>query len=201
LILLLKQIIHYRTSASSLVIALLLSGCALLPQQKSIYNALDCNQPKVRCNAGRFAVVWQSDETVEGVREALSGRYSWRSANNNQLAEVELTSVLGPTLAIITASNTRYELKLPDRQIFEGDSWQSLFNLIFPFTVPATTIVDWLNNPSAGMTNLPEAWTWTENNGKYRLNYVNKLNTGRIDLIPDTKTYTPQTKQSAPSTP
>ncbi len=135
-------------------------------------------------------MVWQSDEGSEKVREAVSGRYSWRSRDNNQLAELQLTSALGPTLASITANNKLYELKLPDRQIFEGDSWQSLFNLIFPFAVPASTIVDWLNNPSAGMSNLPEGWTWTENNGKYRLNYVNKLNNGRIDLIPDANTNT-----------
>ena len=180
-------------------IVFLLNGCAQL-SLKNTTEVIDCDRTGSSCHSGRFNAIWTVFNDTGKQKEALSGRYEWQSGitgssqTNRSLFqspykryELQLNSSLGPALALMTSNSQVYSLALPDRRIFEADNWQSLFDLIFPFSIPADSLIAWLEQPRAtDLPTLPKGWRWVVENNRYRLLYETQQMTGRIDLIPDT---------------
>jgi outer membrane biogenesis lipoprotein LolB len=177
-------------TASILLFVGLLSSCSTF--EKSAHQEVDCSAFQSICHQGRFGLIWRAQQADGQIKvDTVSGTYEWRSGrtsiNNNDLeiAHLEVSSTLGPSLGSAKRWGNFYEVRAADGRVYLAKDWQTLFNLIFPFELPAKALVQWMENPnSTELPPLPANWTWDNRNGKYRIIFVEKNTSGRIDLIP-----------------
>lgn len=173
----------------------LLTGCSTLGPNPQ---AINCAAEQSSCHYGRFGILWkiqQDDGKVQA--ESLSGSYEWRSgfgpAQNPssapyELATLEVNSTLGPSLGHAKRNGEFYEVRAADGRVYLAQDWQTLFDLMFPVSLPANALVDWMKNPNPDvLPPLPKDWAWQNQNGRYRIVFVQNTTTGRIDLIPQGK--------------
>lgn len=186
-----------RQTPFSTVFALLVSGLLMLALagcstfDKTAADNIDCSSQLASCHKGRFGLVWKTvDQNGKEEGDSISGTYEWRalpaaSTHNQELAFLEVNSTLGPTLGTAKRTGDFYEVRAADGRVYLAQDWQTLFDLMFPVKLPANALIQWMNNPNAtNLPQLPPNWTWEVNNGRYRVVFVEKDTTGRIDLIP-----------------
>ena len=168
-----------------------LAACGTVPAQN---DAIDCSLAQTSCHMGRFVLVWKTQD-AQGQTEghAVSGNYEWRSlraqdsADGHDIALLEVRSALGPTLGSAKRNGNFYEVRAADGRVYLAQDWQTLFDLMFPVKLPAEALIEWMNNPSAAQPpKLPENWTWQNQEGRYRIVFLEQNTSGRIDLIPQT---------------
>ncbi|NJM32785.1 MAG: hypothetical protein HC848_07965 [Limnobacter sp.] len=91
-----------------------------------------------------------STKTPEGTKgDTLSGTYVWRSgrSGNNgpkDVAFLEVSSTLGPTMGTARRSGDFYEVRAADGRVYLAQNWQTLFDLLFPVTLPAQALIAWM---------------------------------------------------------
>lgn len=175
------------------LVGLLLSACSSLGSQPG---GIDCSASDASCHYGRFGLLWKSvDEQGQVRAESVSGSYEWRSGYAVQgdrppieLAYLEVNSTLGPSLGQAKRNGNYYEVRAADGRVYLAQDWQSLFDLMFPVTLPAEALVNWMKNPNPdNLPPLPEHWKWQNSDGRYRVLFVQNNTSGRIDLIPQGK--------------
>lgn len=166
-----------------------LSACSTLGQDSTA--RVDCAASQSSCHYGRFGLIWKT-QLADGQTEAdsVSGTYEWRSGSTgpiepSEIAYLEVNSTLGPSLGKAKRLGNFYEVRAADGRVYLAKDWQSLFNLMFPVELPAAALVQWMQNPNPNeLPPLPVNWAWENQNGRYRVLFVENETTGRIDLIP-----------------
>ena len=158
---------------------------------KDTLTNVDCNSIQSSCHYGRFGLIWkieQPDGKTEA--ESVSGTYEWRSGRSGssqapEIAYMEVSSTLGPSLGSAKRLGNFYEVRAADGRVYLAKDWQSLFDLMFPVELPANALVQWMENPNPDvLPSLPTNWAWENQNGRYRILFVEDNTSGRIDLIP-----------------
>ena len=92
---------------------------------------------------------------------------------------------MGPSLGSAKRLGSFYEVRAADGRVYLAKDWQSLFDLMFPVELPAEALVQWMENPNPNeLPTLPTNWAWENQNGRYRVVFVENNTSGRIDLIP-----------------
>lgn len=166
-----------------------LGACSTLSQDASMQ--VDCAASQSSCHYGRFGLIWkttQADGKTEA--ESVSGTYEWRSGITGpneapEIAYLEVNSTLGPSLGSAKRLGNFYEVRAADGRVYLAKDWQSLFNLMFPVELPAVALVQWMENPNPDvLPPMPANWAWENQNGRYRVLFVENETSGRIDLIP-----------------
>lgn len=175
-----------------LVTCHLLTACQTFEKKP---NQIQCGHEQTSCHHGRFGLVWRIQQNNEPEQTgALSGTYEWRSgidpkqstpASPYELATLEVNSTLGPSLGQARRNGHYYEVRAADGRVYLAHNWQALFNLMFPLELPANALVEWMKNPNPDtLPELPPHWEWQNQNGRYRILFVQNNTSGRIDLIP-----------------
>lgn len=158
---------------------------------KNAATEVDCKSTQSSCHHGRFGLIWKV-EKADGKIEAdsISGTYEWRSGRSGpsqapEIAYMEVNSTLGPSLGSAKRLGDFYEVRAADGRVYLAKDWQSLFDLMFPVELPAEALVQWMENPTPDeLPALPANWSWENQNGRYRVVFVENGTSGRIDLIP-----------------
>ena len=171
-----------------LLACLTLSGCAIF--SSSDPDEIDCQNIQSSCHSGRFGLIWQTakPDGVDG--DSISGTYEWKSgrlgnSNSIPVAYLQVNSTLGPNLGVAKRKGDFYEVRAADGRVYLAQDWQTLFDLMFPVTLPAQALVNWMESPTdQDLPALPDNWHWENRNGKYRIHFVEQGTEGRIDLIP-----------------
>lgn len=179
------QIIN-RVIAISAMTAIV-AGCSTLT---GTGKEINCALAESSCHSGRFGLVFkvtQPDGSQEG--DSVSGTYEWRSlsmpSRQIELAYLEVSSLLGPSLGTAQQRGDFFEVRAADGRVYLAQDWQTLFDLMFPVKLPADALVNWMKNPRPdNLPPLPENWTWENRDSKYRIRFVETNAEGRIDLIP-----------------
>ncbi|MBU0783608.1 MAG: hypothetical protein KJ798_14990 [Gammaproteobacteria bacterium] len=171
------------------MISATLGACSTLGKDES--TEVDCGAIQSSCHHGRFGLIWkveQADGKIEA--DSISGTYEWRSGRSGpsqapEIAYLEVNSTLGPSLGSAKRLGEFYEVRAADGRVYLAKNWQSLFDLMFPVELPAEALVQWMENPNPDeLPTLPANWAWENNNGRYRVVFVENNTSGRIDLIP-----------------
>ncbi|MBU2210215.1 MAG: hypothetical protein KKC35_01145 [Gammaproteobacteria bacterium] len=171
------------------MISATLGACSTLGKDES--TEVDCGAIRSSCHHGRFGLIWkveQADGKIEA--DSISGTYEWRSGRSGpsqapEIAYLEVNSTLGPSLGSAKRLGEFYEVRAADGRVYLAKNWQSLFDLMFPVELPAEALVQWMENPNPDeLPTLPANWAWENNNGRYRVVFVENNTSGRIDLIP-----------------
>ena len=171
------------------LISAALGACSTLGKDTS--TEVDCKAIQSSCHHGRFGLIWkieQPDGKVEA--DSISGTYEWRSGRSGpsqapEIAYLEVNSTLGPSLGSAKRLGEFYEVRAADGRVYLAKNWQSLFDLMFPVELPAEALVQWMENPKpTELPTLPSNWAWENQNGRYRVVFVENNTSGRIDLIP-----------------
>lgn len=182
------SLVYFRLAGVALI-SLVVGACST-PGQGSV-TEVDCKSVQSSCHHGRFGLIWkivQTDGKVEA--ESISGTYEWRSGRTGpsqapEIAYMEVNSTLGPTLGSARRLGNFYEVRAADGRVYLAQDWQSLFDLMFPVELPAEALVQWMENPNPNeLPTLPKNWSWENQNGRYRVVFVENNTSGRIDLIP-----------------
>lgn len=178
-----------RRSACIGVVCAVLGACSTIGKNTS--TEVDCKAVQSSCHYGRFGLIWkveQSDGKIEA--DSISGTYEWRSGRSGpsqapEIAYMEVNSTLGPSLGSAKRLGDFYEVRAADGRVYLAKDWQSLFDLMFPVELPAEALVQWMENPNPDeLPTLPANWAWENQNGRYRVVFVEDNTSGRIDLIP-----------------
>lgn len=171
----------------------LLTGCAGLMGNVDKDNPVDCKALQSSCHSGRFGLVYKTlNDQGEEEGDSVSGTYSWRSgrggaSNQREVAFLEVNSTLGASLGTARRLGDFYEVRAADGRVYLAKDWQTLFDLMFPMTLPAESLIKWMRNPQpSSLPELPPNWEWQVNKGKYRLLFKEGRTSGRIDLLPQT---------------
>jgi outer membrane biogenesis lipoprotein LolB len=181
-------LVHFRLPGVVLL-SLVLGACST--PGKGTITEVDCKSVQSSCHHGRFGLIWkvvQANGKVEA--ESVSGNYEWRSGRTGpsqapEIAYLEVSSTLGPSLGSARRLGSFYEVRAADGRVYLAQDWQSLFDLMFPVKLPAEALVQWMENPNqVELPPLPENWAWENQNGRYRVVFVENNTSGRIDLIP-----------------
>lgn len=170
----------------------MLSACITLKDEGI---AVDCQAPQSSCHQGRFGLTWKIQQENGKVQsDSLSGSYQWRSGlapttlgAPQELAFLEVSSALGPSLGQAKQLGPYYEAHAADGRVYIAQDWQTLFDLIFPseLSLPANALVEWMKKPTPeNLPPLPPHWEWQNTKGRYRIVFVQNNTSGRIDLIP-----------------
>lgn len=166
-----------------------LVACSTVGQNPS--TEVDCKSIQSSCHYGRFGLIWKVEQ-ADGKMEAdsISGTYEWRSGRSGpsqapEIAYLEVNSTLGPSLGSAKRLGNFYEVRAADGRVYLAKDWQSLFDLMFPVELPAEALVQWMENPNPDeLPTLPTNWSWENQNGRYRVVFIENKTSGRIDLIP-----------------
>ncbi|WP_370260755.1 hypothetical protein [Limnobacter sp.] len=177
----------------TIVASLTLAGCSSMPFVED--HGVDCRAAQSSCHQGRFGLLWKTTNAAGEVEaDSVSGSYDWRSGRHGpsqapEIAYLEVRSKLGPTLGSARRLGSFYEVRAADGRVYLAKNWQALFDLMFPVTLPAEALVQWMENPNANnLPPLPANWSWEVNDGRYRILFVENNTSGRIDLIPQRNT-------------
>jgi hypothetical protein len=171
------------------LITINLAACSSLSEDSG--TEVDCKAIQSSCHYGRFGLIWkveQADGKIEA--DTISGTYEWRSGRTGpsqapEIAYLEVNSTLGPLLGSARRLGNFYEVRAADGRVYLAKDWQSLFDLMFPVELPAKALVQWMENPNSNaLPALPANWAWENQNGRYRVVFVENNTSGRIDLIP-----------------
>lgn len=166
-----------------------LGACSTVGKNNS--TVVECESIQSSCHHGRFGLIWkveQPDGQIEA--DSVSGTYEWRSGRSGpsqapEIAYLEVNSTLGPSLGSAKRLGDFYEVRAADGRVYLAKDWQSLFDLMFPVELPANALVQWMENPNPNeLPALPANWSWENQNGRYRVLFVEENTSGRIDLIP-----------------
>ncbi|HEY1057362.1 MAG TPA: hypothetical protein VGE55_01380 [Limnobacter sp.] len=175
------------------LLGVVLTACSSLSRQPG---GIDCTASDASCHYGRFGLLWKAvDDQGQVKAESVSGSYEWRSGYAAQgdrppveLAYLEVNSTLGPSLGQAKRNGNYYEVRAADGRVYLAQDWQSLFDLMFPVSLPADALVNWMKNPNPdNLPPLPDHWKWQNSEGRYRVLFVQNNTSGRIDLIPQGK--------------
>ncbi|MDX1668351.1 MAG: hypothetical protein R3194_02940 [Limnobacter sp.] len=176
------------STLSLLGLSLALSGCAIFGSSDP--NEIDCGSVQSSCHSGRFGLIWKTS-TPDGLEgDSISGTYEWKSgrlgnSNSVSVAHLQVNSTLGPNLGVAKRKGDFYEVRAADGRVYLAQDWQTLFDLMFPVTLPAQALINWMESPTdEDLPALPPNWHWENQGGKYRIHFVEKKTEGRIDLIP-----------------
>lgn len=166
-----------------------LGACSTLGKDSS--TEVDCKAIQSSCHHGRFGLIWKIEQPDGKVAaDSISGTYEWRSGRSGpsqapEIAYLEVNSTLGPSLGSAKRLGEFYEVRAADGRVYLAKNWQSLFDLMFPVELPAEALVQWMENPKpTELPTLPSNWAWENQNGRYRVVFVENNTSGRIDLIP-----------------
>lgn len=181
--------LSYTRLACTSILSLALSACTTV--EKDMSTQVDCNASASSCHHGRFGLLWKvKQENGKVEADSISGTYEWRSGRTGpaqapEIAYLEVNSRLGPSLGSAKRLGDFFEVRAADGRVYLAQNWQSLFDLMFPVELPAEALVQWMENPNPDvLPELPDNWSWDNQNGRYRILFVENNTSGRIDLIP-----------------